>query len=377
VASDERARRVIEELLASIDVCIDGGRPFDPCVNDPRFYGRVLAEGSLGLGESYMDGWWDCERIDELATRIFRDHVEEAVPASWRMRLAALEGRLRNRQGRRRALRTGSSPYQFGDDVFEAMLDPRMVYSCAYWRRASSLAEAQEHKLELICRKLDLKPGMRVLDVGCGWGGFARYAAESWGAEVVGINLSDDQARIARERCAGLPVEIRKQDYRELRSSGDFQRVVSIGMFEHVGYKNYRRFFEVLRGCLAPAGLALLHTIGRNRSATGADLWMTKYVFPDAMLPSASQLSAALEGLFVIEDWHNFSADYDRTLMSWHENFEVAWDGLRERGYDERFRRMWRFYLHGSAARFRARRNQLWQLVLSERGVPGGYASLR
>ena len=375
--TSSRTRRAIEELLAPADVRIDGSRPWDLRVHDPSFFARVLAEGSLGLGESYMDGWWDCERIDELAHRIFWHRVDQQARPSPRMLFSAFEGRLRNLQSRRRAAKSGGSPYQFGDDLFQTMLDPRLVYSCAYWRRASSLEEAQQHKLDLVCQKLDLKPGMRVLDVGCGWGSFARHAAETWGARVVGINLSEDQARIARERCAGLPVEIRLQDYRDLAGRREFQRVVSIGMFEHVGYKNYRRFFEIVRGCLAPDGLALLHTIGRNRSATSADLWVRKYFFPDAMLPSASQLATAIEGLFVIEDWHNFSADYDRTLLAWHRNFENGWERLFERGYDERFRRMWRFYLLGSAARFRARRNQLWQLVLSERGVLGGYAAVR
>ncbi len=370
-------RVAIEELLAPADVRIDGARPWDVRVHDERFYARVLAEGSLGLGESYMDGWWDCERIDELAHRIFWHRVDEQARPSRRMLFAALEGRLRNLQSRRRAAASGRAPYQFGDDLFHTMLDPRLVYSCAYWRRASSLEEAQQHKLDLVCRKLELKPGMGVLDIGCGWGSFARHAAETCGVEVVGINLSEDQARIARERCAGLPVKIRLQDYRELPGRRDFDRVISIGMFEHVGHKNYRRFFEIVRGCLAPDGLALLHSIGRNRSATSADLWVRKYIFPDAMLPSASQLSAAIEGIFVIEDWHNFSADYDRTLLAWYQNFEDGWEQLRERGYDERFRRMWRFYILASAARFRARRNQLWQLVLSERGVLGGYTAVR
>ncbi len=373
----DAARAVVEELLALAGSQLGGDRPWDLRVHHEGFYRRVLAQGSLGLGESYMDGWWDCDRIDELAHRIFRGHVEEQLKPSWGAVAATLRSRLLNLQSQRRAAPSGGKPYQFGDDLFRATLDRRMVYSCAYWRGAATLDEAQEHKLDLICRKLGLKPGQRVLDIGCGWGSFARFAAESYGASVVGINLSEDQGRIARETCKHLPVEIRYQDYRDLEGSRDFDHVVSIGMFEHVGYKNYREFMKIARSCLKPDGLFLLHTIERNRSAVSADRWIQRYIFPKAMLPSASQLSRAVEGLFVIEDWHNFSVDYDKTLMAWFQNFERSWPELCGKGYDERFRRMWTFYLLGSAARFRARRNQLWQLVLSERGVLGGHSAVR
>jgi cyclopropane-fatty-acyl-phospholipid synthase len=253
------------------------------------------------------------------------------------------------------------------------------VYSCGYWKNATDLDAAQEAKLDLVCRKLGLAPGQRVLDIGCGWGEALKFAAERHGVHGVGVTVSEEQAQFARELCAGLPVEIRVQDYREV-GKGDggerFDRIWSIGMFEHVGVKNYRAYFETVRRCLAADGLTLLHTIGGNLSTNHTDPWIAKYIFPNSMIPSAQQLAAASEGLFVIEDWHNFGADYDRTLMAWRANFDAAWPSLRER-YGERFQRMWRFYLAASAATFRSRRDQLWQVVLSPSGVAGGYVAPR
>jgi cyclopropane-fatty-acyl-phospholipid synthase len=249
-----------------------------------------------------------------------------------------------------------------------------MVYSCAYWKDANNLDDAQEAKLDLICKKLDLHSGSRILDIGCGWGSFARYAAEQYGAEVVGITVSRDQANFARERCAGLPVEIRLQDYRDVE--GMFDRIVSVGMFEHVGYKNYRTYMETARRLLKDGGLFLLHTIGRGETRRENDAWIEKYIFPNSMIPSMKQISAAIEKLFVVEDWHNFSADYDATLMAWFRNFDLNWDSLNEQ-YDVRFYRMWKYYLLSCAAAFRTRHMQVWQIILSKEGVAGGYRSIR
>jgi len=362
-----------EELLALADVRIGGPRPWDLTVHDDRLYARVLAHGSLGLGESYMDGWWDCDALDEFIHRILRANLDERVQP-WKDALRVLRARLTNLQKPSRAFQIGRRHYDIGNDLFSRMLDRRMIYSCAYWRDAATLDEAQEAKLDLVCRKLGLRPGLRVLDIGCGWGGTARFAAERYGVSVLGVTVSAEQAAYGQRLCEGLDVEIRLQDYR--RVEGTFDRVLSIGMFEHVGYKNYARFMRSVRQRLADDGLFLLHTIGGNRSVRRNDSWTDRYIFPNSMLPSTRQIAAAIEGTFVLEDWHGFGPDYDRTLIEWHRNFARHWPELEAR-YGERFRRMWTYFLLSSAGGFRARKNQLWQLVLSPHGVPGGYCAPR
>lgn len=377
----DSARETVEGILARADIRIDGDRPWDIQVHEPGLYRRVLAQGSLGLGESYMDGWWDCEALDEWATKIFLARLDQAVRLNWTTLEAVVRSRLLNLQKKTRAVPSGGMPYRFGDDLFQAMLDPYLCYSCAYFSGldddTEDLAKAQEAKLDLVCRKLDFQPGQRILDIGCGWGSFARYAAEHYGVQVLGINVSHDQLRLGREKCKGLDVELRFMDYREVASEGPFDHVVSIGMFEHVGVKNYEQYFQVARESLKDDGLFLLHTIGRNKSVTTLEPWIDKYVFPNCQLPSAKQISAAVEPYFVIEDWHNFGDDYATTLQHWWRHFEAAWPELKGEAYDDRFYRMWRFYLLGCVGRFRARRNQLWHLVLSKYGVFGGYRSVR
>jgi len=368
-----REQDFVTRMLAEADVRVGGDRPWDIQVHDPRFYHRALAHASLGLGEAYMDGWWDCAALDDTLTRILAARLDQRVHTVddlW----TGLRAKLLNLQRGRRAWEVAERHYDLGNDLYQAMLGERLVYSCGYWREAHTLDAAQLAKLDLTCRKLQLGPGMRVLDIGCGWGETLKYAAETYGIEGVGVTLSTRQAEYARTLCAGLPVDIRVQDYREVDER--FDRVLSIGMFEHVGVKNYRIYFERVRRCLAEDGLSLLHTIGGARSTDHTDAWIAKYIFPNSMLPSAAQVATAAEGLFVIEDWHNFGADYDSTLRAWLENIEAAWGSLDPR-YDERFQRMWRFYLCASAASFRTRRNQLWQLVLSPHGVAGGYVAPR
>jgi cyclopropane-fatty-acyl-phospholipid synthase len=367
-----RAR--VARLLEESDVRLEGSRPWDPRVHDESVFRRVLAHGSLALGEAYVEGAWDCDRLDELVARVLRAGAEHRLlrtPADW---LLLVQTRLFNLQRRGRAEAVAHRHYDLGNDLFEAMLDSRAIYSCGYWRSARDLDAAQQAKLDLVARKLGLEPGMRVLDVGCGWGGAARYLAEHHGVSVFGVTNSHEQALAARERGAGLPISIELRDYHEIR--GRFDRVYSLGMFEHVGDRNYRAYFSTIRERLEDDGLFLLHTIGSPVTVPHQDRWIARYVFPNSMLPSASQIAAAREDLFVIEDWHNFGADYDATLLAWHANFERAWPRLAPR-YGERFRRLWRYYLLTSAGAFRARRNQLWQIVLSPHGVPGGYASPR
>ncbi len=360
-------------LLERADVRIGGDRPWDIHVHDPRWYRRVLGGGSLAFGESYMDGWWDCDALDELVARLLAANLDRAI-RTWQAALGVAWVAVVNQQSRRRAFQIGERHYDIGNDLYTAMLGRTMAYSCGYWATANTLDAAQDAKLDLICRKIGLHAGQRILDIGCGWGSFVKFAAERYGTSAVGITVSKEQASLARERCTGLPVEIRLQDYRDLNER--FDHVISVGMFEHVGYKNYRTFMDVVRRCLKEDGLFLLHTIGGNCSVRRSEPWITKYIFPNSMLPSITQIGTAIEGRLVMEDWHNFSTDYDRTLMAWHANFDAAWPTLEEK-YGERFGRMWRYYLLSCAGTFRSRQNQLWQIVLSPSGVHGGYRSVR
>lgn len=369
---DSAARRFIEGVLEAADVRLDGQRPWDIRLLDPGMPERVLAQGTLGLGEAYMDGHWTCERLDELFDRLLRADLGSRFAtraALWHH----LRARLLNLQTEARAWQVGRQHYDLGNDFYAAMLDARMTYTCAFWAQAKTLDAAQEHKLDLVCRKLQLQPGMRVLDIGCGWGSFMQFAAERYGVECVGVTVSAEQAALGRQRCAGLPVEFRLADYRTLDEP--FDRIVSLGMFEHVGQKNHDTYMAVLRRCLHPWGLALLHTIGRNEQGHGTDPWIHQYIFPNGELPTIAQIGRACERRFVVEDLHNFGADYDRTLLAWHANFEAAWPRFEAR-LGERFHRMWRYYLLMSAGAFRARDIQLWQWVLSPPGRPGVYPRL-
>jgi cyclopropane-fatty-acyl-phospholipid synthase len=359
----------LQKLLEPTGVHLNGKRAWDVRIRDARAIDQILRRGSLGAGEAYMRGWWDAQALDECIRRIVATRLDRRM-RSWRSLGLLLRAWLSNPQRVSHAFDIGEAHYDLGNNLFQAMLDRRLVYSCAYWRNAESLDAAQEHKLDLICRKLGLQPGQRLLDIGCGWGSLCRYAAENYGVQATGITVSEQQQRLARTLCAGLPVEIRLQDYRDLDET--FDHVASVGMFEHVGAGNYDAIFDTVRRSLRPGGLFLLHTIGSNISVRSADPWIERYIFPRGHLPSLRQLAAAAEDKFVIEDLHNFGADYDRTLMAWFRNFHAAWDELSST-YSETFYRMWKFYLLSCAGAFRARTIQLWQLVLSADGVPGGY----
>lgn len=364
----------IQNILSLADVKLNGTRPWDIQVHDERLYGRVLSQGSLGLGESYMDGWWDAERLDEFFNKILTARLDKKVRLNVATMINALLARLVNPQSVKRAFQIGKKHYDIGNDLFERMLDNRLAYSCGYWPDAKNLEEAQEKKLDLICKKLGLQKGMKVLDIGCGWGSFIKFAAERYGVEAAGITVSKEQMELAKKRCQGLPVEIRLQDYRSV--SGVFDRVASVGMAEHVGYKNYREYARIVERALKDDGLFLLHTIGKDESGKSNDPWIEKYIFPNSQLPSAAQLTAAFDKIFVMEDWHNFGQYYDLTLMAWFENFNKTWGEIKEK-YGDRFYKMWKYYLLSCAGIFRARKIQLWQIVLSKRGVPGGYVSVR
>lgn len=370
-----KEKALIAGLLALADVEINGTRPWDIRVHDDRLYQRVLAQGSLGLGESYMDGWWDADALDEFFAHILGARLPEKVQVNAKLIWHMVRSRLFNLQSVSRAYQVGERHYDIGNDFYEAMLDKRMTYTCGYWKDATNLDDAQTNKLDLVCRKIGLKAGQRVLDIGCGWGSFAAFAAKEYGAEVVGVTVSKEQVALAKKRCEGLPIEIRLQDYRKLDET--FDHIISIGMFEHVGPKNYRTYMKVAKRCLKEDGLFLLHSIGSTaRTPSVSDPWIERYIFPNGVLPALSQIAKASEGLFVIEDLHNFSAYYDKTLMAWYANFNKAWPRFRDQ-YGDRFGRMWSYYLLCCAGQFRVRGAQLWQIVLSPHGVPGGYQSIR
>lgn len=367
---------ILRQLATSAHIAFNGSAPWDIQVHDPDTYRRILTQGSLGFGEAYMDGLWDAQRLDQLFHRLLRCDIDERIHSvsRWRFFADVFRQSLFNLQSMRRAFEVGERHYDIGNDVFEAMLDSGMNYSCAYWPGAADLEQAQRNKLDLICRKLELRKGERLLDIGCGWGGMARYAAEHYGVDVTGITVSREQLKLAQARCEGLPVTLQLCDYRELQ--GRFDKIASIGMFEHVGSKNYPVYFDTIRRLLEDNGLFLLHSIGFYRTTAAADPWMDRYIFPNGHLPSARQVADALEARFLIEDWHNFGLDYDRTLMAWWDNFNAAWPRLKDR-YDGRFYRMWKYYLLSCAGMFRARQGQLWQVVLSKRQASRQYRSVR
>jgi cyclopropane-fatty-acyl-phospholipid synthase len=370
------AKGILHNLIRPAGVEFNGARPFDIHVHDPRFYGRVLRHRTLGLGESYMEGWWDCDDLPELFYRIATSGLDSRLSRSTAMVLAGIKAQLLNLQSRRRSATVAERHYNISTDMYRSMSDRWITLSCGYWRHASTLDEAQEAKLDLIVRKLRLTARDRILDIGCGFGAFARFAAERYGCTVVGVNVSAEQVRWARNLSAGLAVEFHVNDYRELDGYWDgrpFDAVVSSGMFEHVGHKNHRIYMQVVDRVLKPNGLFLLHTIGSNVSSTTNDPWFDRYIFPNGLLPSVRHIGAAIEGLFVMEDWHNFGRDYEKTLLAWYTNFDRAWAGDRA---DPLFR-MWRYYLLSAAGVFRSRTKQLWQIVLAKGGVPGGYVAVR
>ncbi len=355
---------ILSALLNEAGITVNGSNPWDLQVRNEQFYSRIWRERSLGLGEAYIEGWWDCERADQFIERLLHGDIQARIRGNLAVLLQVVPSLLLNLQSKSRARIVVDRHYNLGNDLFAAFLDPFMQYSCAFYEGTDDLEQAQLKKLDMICTKLDLAPHDHLLDIGCGWGGLARYAAERHGCKVTGVNISKEQLAFARESCKGLPVGFEDADYRDI--TGRYDKIVSVGMFEHVGARNYATFLDVVNRCLKPEGIFLLHTIGSNTTRRhGGDAWLSKYIFPNGKLPSAAQIARTAEGRFIIEDWHNFGPHYDKTLMAWHERFQNAWPELKGRKYDERFKRMWEYYLLSCAASFRSRHTQLWQLVMT------------
>ncbi|HEU0032782.1 MAG TPA: cyclopropane fatty acyl phospholipid synthase [Kofleriaceae bacterium] len=367
-----RAEAIVRELFSHADIEIGGTRPWDITVHDPRFYERVLRDASIGFGEAYMEDWWDTPALDQMIDKLCRGRLKEKIQGSWRLKALTVKAVLMNLQAKARASASIEAHYDIGNDLYTRMLDERMVYTCAYWKHAKTLTEAQEAKLDLVARKVGLQPGMRVLDLGCGWGGFASWAAEKYGCSVIGVTLSKDQVQLGNElwgpKGKKLDVELRLCDYRDAPSWGiKFDRVVSIGMMEHVGPKNHRDMMRVIERCLVDDGVSLVHTIANNRSLRHGTPFIEKYIFPNAVAPSLEQIGRAIGGLLVIEDLHNIGEDYDPTLMAWWDNFDRTYAEIAHK-YDRKFYRMWKFYLQAAAGASRSRDGQLYQMVFTKVG---------
>lgn len=361
--------KFITGLLHDAGVTINGDRPHDLIINDERVFERVITDGSLGFGEAYMDGWFECERLDQLVNKVYANQLQTKIDKKDAF-FALIRAHARSLGSKSRSYEIGKVHYDTGNELFRRMLDPYMMYSCGYWLRAETLEQAQKDKLELTCKKLMLEPGMRVLDIGCGWGGFARYAAEHYGVQVVGITVSEEQRKLGTELSAGLPVELRYQDYRKIDET--FDRAVSIGMFEHVGHKYYQEYMDACARCLKPDGLFLLHTVGYKERGE-ANPWFDRYIMPGVAFPAMSQIMACAEPHFELEDFHNWEGShYGKTLMAWFDNFNASWPEIKDL-YDDRFYRMWKLYLQGCAGAFRCNRMRVWQLVFSREEFSGGY----
>ncbi len=369
-----KKKQLMQKLLTLSDIKTNGERKGDIIVNNPKLFSRILAKGSLGLGEAYMEGWWDCEDLDIFFDKLLSAKVNKKIKPINAI-FPLIKAKFVNLQNKKRSKKVAEQHYDLGNEFYSDMLDKRMQYTCGYFKNTTDLEKAQENKLELVCRKLKLKKGEKVLELGGGWGGFAKYASENYGVHVTSYNISKEQVAYARKICKGLPVEIKQEDYR--KAKGKYDKVASIGLCEHVGPKNIKKFISLVNDCLKENGLFLLHTIGKNSENKYTDPWIEKYIFPNGSIPTIPTMANAFDKKLVLEDWHNFGSDYDKTLMVWYDNFNKNWEKHKEQ-YGKTFHRMWRYYLLMCAGSFRTRNNgQLWQIVLSKNGIRNGYESER
>ncbi|MBT8099493.1 MAG: cyclopropane fatty acyl phospholipid synthase [Gammaproteobacteria bacterium] len=367
-------RRIITTTLERAGITIDGDRPWDVQVLRRRFFRRA-ARGNLGLGEAYVDNDWDVESLDAMFRRVIAAGLGHSYIARLNRMLLQARARLSNLQSRRRSSAVIENHYDLDHRLYEQFLGPWNQYTCCFFVDTDELEEAEVNKLDLICEKLEIKAGDRVLDIGCGWGGFARYAATTRGCHVTGVSLSGEQVEYAREFTSGLPVEIIQSDYRDLPNvlHEQYDKILICGMIEHVGYKNYRSIADVVHELLKDEGLFLLHTIGNSENTTVTDPWIERYIFRNSMIPSMLQLVQSFTGKFVVHDWENYGHYYSKTLSAWHENFERNWGRIKAlktaHRFDEKFRRMWNYYLLTSKAAFDVEDLQLWQIVMSKMGM--------
>lgn len=367
-------QRIMEKNLQEIGVTINGNKPYDIQIHDTKFFSRVLRDQTIGAGEAYMEGMWDCERLDELFFRVCYYNIDSRFYSPLKIFLTNVKNTLFNQQSREKAAEVAKCHYDLGPSLYEAMLGKSLAYTCGYWKTADNLDDAQFAKYELVCKKLMLKPGEKVLEIGCGMGGLAKYMAENYNCEVVAIDISHQQATYAKQHCRNLPVTVYETDYRDVDiynpNKEKFDKIVSVGVLEHIGFKNYDLLLNIAREFIKEDGIFLLHSIGSNVSMRSCNPWIDKYIFPNGMLPSLKQLGPAFEKRFIVEDLQNFGFYYDPTLLAWHKNFNDHWPELKGNyNNDEKFRRMMNYYLLSCAGAFRARGMQLWQFILTPKGI--------
>jgi cyclopropane-fatty-acyl-phospholipid synthase len=352
------------------------GAPIRLSIHERAFFSRIATRGKLGLGESYTAGEWDADDLVAFFELLLRN-ADAAAERHARLRtLLELRPRLHRRNGFTRSRRNIAYHYDLGNELFALMLDETMTYSCAVFEQPeATLAEAQTAKLERLCRLLELGPEDHVLEIGCGWGSFARHAAETRGCRVTGITISREQAVVARERTRGLPVEILEQDYRQV--AGGYTKVVSIEMLEAIGADQFGTFFATIDRVLAPSGRAAVQTIlvpeqRWDRYRRTPD-WIERYVFPGCLIPSLEALTRAATrhsrlGIYGVDE---IGEHYAETLRRWRASFHARGEDVRRLGYDRRFERTWDFYLAFCEAAFRMRALRDVQLLLARPGSCG------
>lgn len=356
-------RFFLERLLTRAGIAVGGSQTYDINVVDHRFFRTVLTEGSLGLGEAYLRGWWTCNDLEELAYRLIQSGLYKASLLLPLPVAADLLHSIFNQQSRQKSLRVAVHHYSLGNDVFLDFLGRYHNYSCGYFVNTDDLDVAQRLKLEKVCRLLDLRPGERVLDVGGGWGEFAKYAATHHGCHVTSINIADEQIKYAKNYCNDASVEIRKCDYRDL--TGQYDKILVMAMLTHVGYKNYRLFMEIMHRCLTPGGTMLIESVGGRKSMKNCEPWIDRYIFPGGVVPSLKQIDGAIAGLFSRKDLDEFGASYVHTLRAWNRNFQESWPAHQHR-YDERFRLMFEYFFQTVAGAFRAGYLLHWHILLEK-----------
>lgn len=368
------ARKIVTDTFSRAGVRINGNNPWDIRVNNDRFFSKAL-RGSLGFGESYMDGDWDTDELDALFRRIMRMKLTRSPLVILNRVWNEIRARITNIQSRSGSRAIAEAHYDLDHRLYQEFLGPYNQYTCCFFNQAKTLEAAEIEKLEMLCDKLGLTAEDKVLDIGCGWGGFAKYAAETRGCSVTGVSISKEQIAYARDYTAGLPVKIIEADYRDLPDmfgGQHFDKVLICGMLEHVGYKNYRTIFSIIHELLKDDGRFLLHTIGNNKTTAVVDPWIEKYIFRNSMAPSMEQLTMAFQGLLVAQDWENYGLYYAPTLAAWQQNFEDRWDAISAiesaRPFDERFRRMFNYYFLSCKAAFETENLYLWHIVLTKHG---------